>query len=77
MTQSAASGSSVFSTDTRNVVGIVHAGFNGTKVTIAFPSSLISAAPFVALPVGISIVLTAIQVTGRGSFHCHGKMELD
>ena len=44
MTQSAASGSSAFSTDSRNVVGIGQIGFDGTNVTVALPSPLISAA---------------------------------
>jgi hypothetical protein len=41
MTQGGASGSPVFLTDNPTVVGIVHAGFPGTNITIAIPSSLI------------------------------------
>jgi hypothetical protein len=77
MAQSTESGSSVFSTDSRNVVGIVHAGFDGTQVTVASPPSLISAAVFVVLQVGNSVFLIAEQVTVGASFHCQGKMELD
>jgi hypothetical protein len=77
MTQRAASGSSVFSTDSRNVVGFVHAGFDGANVTIALPSSLISAALFVVLQAGISIALFAVQITVGASFHCQGRMELE
>jgi hypothetical protein len=76
MTQSAASGSSVFSMDSRNVVGIVHDGFDGAKVTIALPSSLLSVALFVVHKAGISIFRIAVQVTVRVSFHCQGKAEL-
>jgi hypothetical protein len=76
MTQSAASGSSVFSTDSRNALGIVHAGLDGTNVTIALPSSRISPALFVVLQVGISMFLIAVQVAVGSSFHFQDKMEL-
>jgi hypothetical protein len=77
MTQSAGSGSSVFSTDSQSVGGIVHARFDGANLTIALPSSLISAARFVVLQVGISVFLIAEQVRVGASFHCQGKVELD
>jgi hypothetical protein len=77
MTQSAASGSSVFSTGSRNVVEIVLAGFDGTNVTFALPSSLNSAALIVVLQGDISIFLIAVQVTVRVSFHSQRNMELD
>jgi hypothetical protein len=77
MTQSAASGSSVFSTDSRNTPGIVHDDFDGANVTIALPSSLSSGALFVVLQVDISIFLIAVQVTVGTSFHCQGKMEFE
>jgi hypothetical protein len=76
MAQSAASGSRVFSTHSRNVAGIVRAGFDGTNVTSALPSSLISAAIFEVLQVGASIFLSGVRVTLGTSFNCQSKMEL-
>jgi len=74
MTQSAASGWSESSTDSRKAVGIEHAGLDGTNVTIALPPSLISAPLFVALQVGISIFLVAVRVAVGSSFHCQGTI---
>jgi hypothetical protein len=79
MTQSAASGSSVFSTSSGNVMGIVQGGFDLANVTIALLSSLISAALFVVLQVDVSIILIAVHyiLIGGTFIHCQGKMELD
>ncbi len=44
MSQEGASGSPIFLNDRPTVVGMVHAGFPGTNVTIAIPSTLLSQA---------------------------------
>jgi hypothetical protein len=59
------------------VVEILLAGLDATKVTIALPSSLISAALIVVLQGDISIFLIAVQVTVGANFHCQRNMELD
>ena len=42
MTQGGASGSPIFLTDSPTVVGILHAGFPGTNITIAVPSAILA-----------------------------------